>query len=161
MRFFVVNLLLKMKIINVVLFFFIVSVNKIVPAGYTNHQIPAADSIPARLLGNFMDDYGIKYSIQDSLWIQHPSATYHIIKWNTKEQYIIARNGEKNHADKGFYTRIDYMYFDNMEPFIWGFCLTVYDAKSDSIAEAAAHADRQNPKKGCNGFPFSRMKRVK
>jgi hypothetical protein len=52
------------------------------------------------------------------------------------------------------------MDFSNMEPFRWGFCFTVYDANTDSLAEVTAHADRQNPKKGCNGFPFSRMKRT-
>lgn len=113
------------------------------------------------LLGNFMDDYGIRYTVTDSLWTQHPSSKYHILKWNVKEQYIIARNDDKNPGDKGLYTRIDYMPFANMEPFLWGFCLSAFNAKTDSLAEATGPADRDNPKKGCNGFPFSRMKRIK
>jgi hypothetical protein len=150
-----------MKILTVILFLFIVSAKETKWIGSANHQKPAKDSIPAQLLGNFVDDYGIRYTIHDSLWLQHPSAAYHILKWNTKEQYIIAKNGDKNPGDRGLYTRIDYMSFNNMEPFLWGFCLSVFNAKTDSIAEATGHADRQNPKKGCNGFPFSRMKRVK
>src|SRR5260221_7118467 len=108
---------------------------------------PAKDSIPSSVIGNFTDDYGIRYNITDSLWIQYPDARYHIIKWNLQEQYIIARNDDKNPEDKGLVTRIDYMLFKNMEPYGWGFCLTVYNAKSDSLAEVTGHADRQNPKK--------------
>lgn len=117
------------------------------------------DTIPAFLKGNFMDDYGIRYTVNDSLWVQHPNINYHIIRWNLAEQYFIARNGDKNPTEQGLYSRVDYMRFENMQPFLWGFCLTVYNAKSDSLAEFTIKADRQNPRKGCGGFPFSRMKR--
>jgi hypothetical protein len=106
-----------------------------------------------------MDDYGIHYSISDSLWFQQPNAKYHIIKWNIKEQYLVARNDAKNPGEANLYSRIDYMSFSNMDPYTWGFCLTIYNAPNDSIAENTARADRQNPRKGCNGYPFSRMKR--
>jgi len=119
------------------------------------------DEIPAELKGSFTDDYGIKYTISDTLWIQHPRSKFHIIKWNTKQQYLIARNDEMNPGEGGLYTRIDYMQFNNMKPYTWGFCLTAYEAKTDAIAESTAAADRENPKKGCNGFPFSRMRPTK
>lgn len=112
------------------------------------------------LKGNFIDDYKIAYTINDTLWMQKPNATYHIIKWNEKEQYFIARNYKNNPADGELYTRIDYMTFENMQPFLWGFCLSAYNAKTEDEAEAVKIADRANPRKGCNGFPFSRMKRV-
>lgn len=118
------------------------------------------NSAPKLFKGTFVDDYGIKYTINDTLWVQQPRSRYHIIKWNEKDQYIVARNDDKNPGEGGLYTRIDYMQFSNMEPWKWGFCLSVYDAKTDAIAEATAKADRQNPKKGCGGFPFSRMKRT-
>ena len=127
----------------------------------TNGQLLAnKDSIPNFAVGNFMDDYGIKYSITDSVWTQLPKTKYYIIKWNAAQQYLIAKNDTANKSDKGLYTRIDYMQFQGMEPFRWGFCLTAYDATSDSEAEATAAADRKNPRKGCNGFPFSRMKKT-
>lgn len=119
-----------------------------------------ADTIPAALKGNFIDDYGIKYTINDTLWMQHPRTRFHIIKWNVKDQYLIAKNDDGNPGEGGQYTRIDFMQFSGMEPWRWGFCLTAYDAKTDAIAEATAKADRLHPKTGCNGFPFSRMKRV-
>ncbi len=129
-------------------------------AASTQHNKYFTDSIPTHVLGNFMDDYGIRYTVTDTLWTQHNGINYHIIKWNTNEQYIIARNDNANPSEAGLYTRIDYMSFQNMEPFLWGFCLTVYNATTETEAETKAQADRQNPKKGCGGYPFSRMKRV-
>ncbi len=110
--------------------------------------------------GSFTDDYKITYTINDTLWIQHPNTKYHIIKWNPEKQYLVARNDIGNKSERNKYTRIDYMTFTGMEPYLWGFCLTAYDAETDKIAEETAAADRQNPKKGCNGYPFSRMKKI-
>ncbi len=115
---------------------------------------------PNFALGNFIDDYGITYDINDTLWVQNPSMKFHIIKWNAEKQYLVAKNDSSNKSDANKYTRIDYMTFTGMEPWIWGFCLTVYDAETDEIAEKTAYVDRQNPKKGCNGYPFSRMKKL-
>ncbi len=115
---------------------------------------------PAFALGTFTDDYGISYTINDTLWVQHPNLKYHIIKWNPEKQYLVARNDAKNKTDGNKYTRIDFMTFNGMEPWRWGFCLTVYDAATDEQAEQTAYVDRQNPKKGCNGYPFSRMKKT-
>lgn len=120
----------------------------------------AQTKAPEMLKGNFMDDYKITYTINDTLWTQKPNAKYHIIKWNEKEQYLIARNDKNNSTDGGLYTRIDYMTFENMSPFLWGFCLSAYNASIEAEAEAVKIADRANPRKGCNGFPFSRMKRL-
>lgn len=123
-------------------------------------NLHAQTKAPEMLKGNLMDDYKITYTINDTLWIQKPNAKYHIIKWNEKEQYLIARNDKNNPADGGLYTRIDYMTFENMNPFLWGVCLSAYNAKTEAAAEAINIVDRANPRKGCNGFPFSRMKRV-
>ena len=136
------------------------SVNKAECSVKKNCSSISTDSIPAKVLGNFIDDYGIRYSITDSLWTQHPGINYHIIKRDTKEQYLLAKNDNNNPGEANLYTRIDYMWFENMKPFLWGFCLIVYDAKTIAEAEIKAKADRQNAKKGCGGFPFSRMKRV-
>jgi hypothetical protein len=42
----------------------------------------------------------------------------------------------------------------------WGYCLTAYKAATDAQAGATAAADRENPKTGCGGYPFSRMAEV-
>ncbi len=120
----------------------------------------SSESIPTLLKGNFMDDYGIQFTINDSVWTQHPNVNYHIISWDTTAQFILAKNDNNNPGDHGLFTRIDYMLLPGMEPFNWGFCLTVYKAKTIEEAQSAISADRLNPKKGCNGYPFSRMKRT-
>ena len=117
-------------------------------------------SIDTALLGNFTDDYKIRYSITSTTFTQHPGVKYHLISYNEKEQYFIARNDTGNISDAGLYTRIDIIRFTNMEPWHWGFCLTAYKSTSMEEAMKTAAADRANPKKGCGGFPFSRMKRI-
>lgn len=116
--------------------------------------------LPVWMKGRFTDDYGIAYTVNDTLFIQHPSARYHILIWNKTEQYLLVKNDENNPSEKGLYSRIDYTQFTGMEPFTWGFCLTVYDAKDTVSAIKAPPADRSIPKKGCNGYPFSRMKAI-
>src|ERR1700748_1221637 len=122
-------------------------------------QQKANSKPPAYITGSFEDDYQEHYKISDTLWIQLPNTRFHIIKWDTEKQYIIARNDNHNPGDRGLYTRIDYMTFNNTEPWKWGYCLTAYNAASDTLAEATAAADRDHPTKGCNGYPFSRMKK--
>ena len=117
-------------------------------------------SLPAFLKGTFEDDYGEKYTINDTLWLQHPRAKYHIINFDTTEQYLLVQNDKANKSGGGLFTRIDYMNFTGMEPYWWGFCLTIYDASTLEKAKAAIAADRKNPKIGCMGFPFFRMKRL-
>ena len=124
----------------------------------TTHSIRTR--LPTLLKGTFEDDYGIKYTINDSLWIQQPNAKYHIINCDTTEQYLLVQNDKANKTDGGLFTRIDYMNFTGMEPFRWGFCLTIYNANTLEKAKATAIADRKNPKVGCSGFPFSRMKKL-
>jgi hypothetical protein len=115
-------------------------------------------TVPAYLVGKFTDDYGINYNITNSIWEQQPGGKYAILKYDSAGRYFIAKNISGNTKDAGLYSRIDIMKFDNMEPYTWGFCYTVYQLKTFAEAEKAATADRQNPRKGCGGFPFSRMK---
>lgn len=142
----------KLLIVFLCLFTFIKSPAK------AQAVVPA--KAPAYMLGSFEDDYQIKYKITDTLWLQLPNTKFHIIKWNTELKYVIAKNDAHNPGDGNLYTRIDYMTFDNMEPWKWGYCLTAYNAPTDAAAEATAAADRANPKKGCGGYPFSRMKKL-
>jgi hypothetical protein len=120
----------------------------------------ARTPIPYWLKGRFADDYGIQYIVSDTMFFMVPSAKYHIIEWNEREQYLLTKNDRDNPTEKGLFTRIDYMKFEGMQPYVWGFCLTVYDAADVEAARKAPQADRDNPKKGCNGFPFSRMKKI-
>ncbi len=125
------------------------------------HEVPSLQdsSPPAELLGQFLDDYGIEYTITKQTWTMMPEQKFHILQWNPQEQYLLARNDTENASDQDLFTRIDYMIFDHQQkPYRWGFCMSAFDAKSRSQAEKIAIADRAHPKTGCNGFPFSRMK---
>lgn len=148
-----------MKLIRFIFFAFII--NSLISCNSSRQAIENnSENIPTLLKGNFIDDYGIQFTISDSIFLQHPNVKYHIISWDTAAQYLLARNDGNNPGDTGLFTRIDYMPLPNMEPFNWGFCLTVYKAKTIEDARSAVSADRLHPKKGCNGYPFSRMKRV-
>ena len=151
------NEMLKIFIIGATLFIFCEQQAFSQSVG-TTHSIRTL--LPTLLKGTFEDDYGIKYTINDSLWIQQPNAKYHIINCDTTEQYLLVENDKANKTDGGLFTRIDYMNFTGMEPFRWGFCLTIYNANTLEKAKATAIADRKNPKVGCSGFPFSRMKKL-
>jgi hypothetical protein len=115
--------------------------------------------IPSSLVGNFTDDYGSNYTITDKVWMHGKKAKYHLLQYNKAENYFIAKNDDANPTDAGLYTRIDIMYFENMAPWQWGFCFTAYKVATIQEAINTVAADRINPRKGCNGYPFSRMKR--
>jgi len=115
---------------------------------------------PALVLGEFQDDYGNRFSITPQLWFHQPRARYHIVRWNSAGQYAIAQNDSVNIGQPNRWTRIDWMVLTGMAPYEWGFCLTAYDAPTAAAAEATPAAFRESPKTGCNGFPFSRMRRI-
>jgi cation:H+ antiporter len=115
---------------------------------------------PSILSGTFEDDYGIRYTITDSTWVQHPAATYHVDRWHPDEQFLIARNDSENSYDPGLWTRIDWVELEGMSPYGWAFCLSTFDAVSADAAESVTIADPESPQTGCNGFPYSRMKRT-
>jgi hypothetical protein len=149
--------MLKAIIIGAILFTLCKKQTFSQPNGTTNI---IKKSLPALLNGTFEDDYGIRYTINDTLWTQHPGGKYHIINCDTTEQYLLVQNDKANKTNGGLFTRIDYMNFTAMEPFRWGFCLTIYNANTLEQAKATLIADRKTPKIGCSGFPFSRMKRL-
>jgi len=117
-------------------------------------------NVPDYMDGTFQDDYNIEFEITKKLFFQKPNARFYILKWNMEEQYFIAKNDSLNPYDPSLYSRIDWMKFENMLPYEWGFCLSVYDAISADSAEVVNVVDRSKPKTGCNGYPFSRMKPI-
>lgn len=112
---------------------------------------------PPFVLGQFTDDYGISYSITNKEWLMKPGQSFEIIEWNSEHQFAIAKNHSDNSSDGNRYSRIDFMLLDD-EAYQWGFCFSTFDAESAQEARSVLIADRENPKTGCNGYPFSRMK---
>jgi hypothetical protein len=121
---------------------------------------PSTENLPDYMKGRFQDDYGIQYEITEELWFQKPNARFHIEKLDIEKQYLIARNDTTNPSEPGLYTRFDWMKFENMQTYEWGFCMTTYNAATIQEAKEMPAPDRTNPKEGCNGFPFSRMQEV-
>ncbi|MGH7468633.1 MAG: hypothetical protein ACRENP_11790 [Longimicrobiales bacterium] len=119
---------------------------------------PRSADLPAFLLGDFMDDYGGRFTISATEWVQHPTNRYRIVKWNVSAQYLIAQNDAANASAPGLWTRIDWLQLPARAPYTWGFCFTAYEARSATEAEVTTSAQRDTPRTGCNGFPFSRMR---
>lgn len=115
---------------------------------------------PAELIGSWEDDYSIRYTISDTLWFQRPGARYLILRWDADSGYLVARNGKENPADGGLFSRIDWVVLPGMAPWEWAFCLATWDAPSAEGAARAPLTDRANPRTGCGGHPFSRMRRL-
>ncbi len=111
------------------------------------------------LLGEFVDDYGIRYVVTEELWVQGEDTRFHIAEWNDPGRFIIARNGVENPGEAGLWTRIDWVLLESGSEFEWAFCYAIYDAVSQEAARAASPSHRETPRSGCNGFPFSRMRR--
>lgn len=106
-----------------------------------------------------MDDYGGAHAITPELWVQSPRNSYHVMRWDPAGQYLIAVNDSANASAPGRWTRIDWMELRDMAPYTWAFCLSAYDAATEAEAEATTVAERATPRTGCNGYPFSRMRR--
>lgn len=117
--------------------------------------------VPEYLTGSFKDDYNIEYELTEKVFYQKPETSFHILKWNIDDQYFIAQNDSLNSYDANLYSRIDWIKFENMAIYEWGFCLSAYDAPTADSAESVKLVDNTNPKTGCNGYPFSRMKPFK
>ena len=120
-----------------------------------------SQKVPEYLIGSFQDDYNIEYELTEKVFYQKPGTRFHILKWNLDDQYFIAQNDSLNSYDPNLYSRIDWVEFENMATYEWGFCLSAYNAATADSAEAVNVVDRSNPKTGCNGYPFSRMKPTK
>ena len=121
---------------------------------------PEVDKVPEYLIGNFEDDYGISYSISDSLFEMEDHTKIHILEWNIEEQFFAGQNDSTNIYDPFLYSRIDWIEFEDMENFKWGFCMSAYNEVSLDSAKITKTVNRAVPRTGCNGHPFSRMKRV-
>ena len=129
-------------------------------AGCALHADAPRDAPPSLLLGDFVDDYGIGHRISADEWLQRPDTRYHVVAWHADAQYLIARNDAGNRSDAGRWTRIDWIALPGMPPWEWAFCLSAWDAPTQAEAERRDIARRDTPKTGCNGYPFSRMRRV-
>jgi len=123
-----------------------------------------AQTPPAQVLGDFKDDYNTTHSITTARWIHGSAATYEIVEWNAEQKFCVAKNGAANPTDAGKWSRVDWVEVKSAAGQIqydWAYCMSAYDAPTKEAARAVTIAKRDTPKTGCNGFPFTRMARVK
>ncbi len=118
---------------------------------------------PARVApfptGEFLDDYGGRHAVSASEWRQGTSARYRIIKWDATRRFLVAQNDGANPTAPNRWTRIDWVMLEGMPPWEWAFCFSAYDAPTAEAAESTAVARPDTPRTGCNGFPYSRLRR--
>jgi hypothetical protein len=116
--------------------------------------------VPAFMLGEWEDDYGIRYSVESDVWLQHPRARYHVVDVHAGDRILVAQNDSDNPSEPGLWTRIDWLTLEDSGEYEWAFCYAVYEAATPEAALTTPDTQRETPRTGCNGFPFSRMKRV-
>lgn len=127
--------------------------------GFSAAQTSArVDSVPSALLGEFVDDYGARHTIERETWVHGEDARYHILEWDVASRVIIARNDDDNPSDGGLWTRIDWVLLESGS-YQWAYCYAVYQAATARAARLAPDTRRDTPRSGCNGFPLSRMRR--
>ncbi|MEM9548046.1 MAG: hypothetical protein AAGA77_18840 [Bacteroidota bacterium] len=114
--------------------------------------------LPTFMIGTFEDDYGIHYQVDNSMFQLLPDDKYHVLSVNIVERYIILQNDSLNTFAPSLFTRIDYEKLSSMEPFEWAFCFSSFEEASVEEAINKVNTQKTDLMKGCNGFPFSRMK---
>ena len=116
--------------------------------------------IPDFITGDFEDDYGITYSISDSVFEMGDHTKIYILDWDLEEQFFVGQNDSSNIYDPLLYSRIDWMKFEQTGEFEWGFCMSAYNETTFDSTKSVESVNREAPKTGCNGYPFSRMRRI-
>lgn len=121
---------------------------------------PSTPAVPASLQGEFVDDYANRYTIGAREWLQLPASRHHVVRMDAAGQYLIARNDSSNGTAPGKWMRIDWVALEGMPPYEWGFCYSAWQAPTKAAADSVRVARRETPRTGCNGHPFTRMRRV-
>lgn len=117
------------------------------------------DSLPTFLIGKFEDDYGVNYQIDQQVFRLLPNDKFHIISVNKAEGFLILQNDSLNTYAPSLFTRIDYQKLEDMKPYEWAFCFSSFKEASIKNATNRVNTQKTDLMTGCNGFPFSRMKK--
>lgn len=120
-------------------------------------------NISSLLEGTFEDDYDYSYDISALTWNGPGLSSYLMAEWNSSEQYTIAEqvSTAEPTSEPNRWVRIDWMHFETMPPYTWGYCISTYNARTPEAARRGTPADRSNPRTGCNGHPFTRMQSLR
>ena len=129
-------------------------------AGFADAQLVRGDP-PPFMLGHFVDDYGIPYSITRDAWVQGRAGRYTVVEWDPEARWALLRSGSASASGSEVWTRIDWVELGGPgQEYPWAYCYGAYDQPDAEAARSAPASRRDSPRTGCNGFPFSRMKRA-
>ena len=117
------------------------------------------NSLPAFLIGEFEDDDGVQYQIDQQAFRLLPDDKFHIISVNKADGFLILQNDSLNTYAPSLFTRIDYQKLEDMKPYEWAFCFSSFKEASIKDATNRVNTQKTDLMTGCNGFPFSRMKK--
>jgi len=117
------------------------------------------DTLPPFMMGAFEDDYGVQYHIDNKVFQMLPNDQFYILRVNQEAGFIILQNDSLNSFAPSLFTRIDYQRLTQMAPYEWAFCFSSFEAVSVAHAIDSVNTQKTDLMKGCNGYPFSRMKR--
>eukprot|EP00729_Bicosta_minor_P015939 gene15939-16233_t len=126
-------------------------------------QVRAEKSSPLeRLLGVWVDDYGDTHNITSSCWSQGRDNNYNIKYTDRNGTFLVAQNDAGNTWDAGEWSRYDWVFNKSIPlPYEFGFCMAAWNASTEEGAKQAIGVDYNDLYKGCFGWPFTIMKRLK
>lgn len=123
------------------------------------HQAASPSSTPpAALLGDFIDDYNTRYGITADRF-REGRTTYRIVEWHPAAQFLLAQQTDSTGATVARWSRFDWVMLPDQGAYRWGYCHSAWRAPSLDSARHTLVVNRDNPRRGCNGNPFTRMRR--
>lgn len=120
-------------------------------------SVRPAPLAPAVLLGDFVDDYDTRYRLTADRF-REGRTTYRIVEWQPAAEYLLAQQTDSTGADLARWSRFDWVMLPDQGVYRWGYCHSAWRAPSLDSARRTLVVDRTNPRRGCNGHPFTRMR---
>jgi hypothetical protein len=113
---------------------------------------------PAEILGDFIDDYNTRYRITTDRFLEGRT-TYRIVEWQPTAKYLLAQHTDSTGANAARWSRFDWVLLPDQGMYRWGYCHSAWRAPSLDSARHTLVVNRDDPRRGCNGHPFTRMRR--
>lgn len=120
--------------------------------GWRSTVVSLAVSPRLPWFGVWVDDYGGAHEV-DHQTVRDDYGTFHVLRFDAAERWLLARNDAANEFNAGLYSRFDWVEVGGV---LW-YCQSAFDAASEEDALAAS-ANADDPATGgCGGFPWSQL----
>ena len=115
----------------------------------------APSSIPD-ITGTYLDNYGGLQAILEKYWVSG-RLVFETCSVDNAKKRVIAWNGLRDPYNPGKFSRFEWLNFKGR---LW-YCQSVFNAASETDAEAASPADPSDPRiGGCGQFEWSTLIRI-